>query len=84
MLEKFSSGAQRIISIAEALAFELNHPTVGSEHLLLSFLKLGDNTLAKELSKFKIDYYSFYPVIQNLYQEQEDNSLYVQYTFELN
>lgn len=83
MLEKFSSGAQRIISIAEALAFEFNHPSVGSEHLLLSFLKLGDNILAKELLKYKIDYYYFYPIIQNLYQEHDDNNLYVQYTFEL-
>lgn len=83
MLEKFSSGAQRIISIAEALAFEFNHPTVGSEHLLLSFLKLGDNILSKELLKYKIDYYSFYPIIQNLYQEQDNTNLYVQYTFEL-
>ena len=83
MLEKFSSGAQRIISLAEALAFEFNHSTVGSEHLLLAILKAKDNNLSKELNKSNIDYYTFYPQIRNLYSESQDNSLYVQYTFEL-
>lgn len=83
MLEKFSSGAQRIISLAEALAFEYNHPTVGSEHLLLSFLKCKDNVLAKELFKCNIDYYNFSEIVQDLYQESDDNNIYVQYTFEL-
>ena len=83
MLEKFSSGAQRIISLAEALAFEFNHSTVGSEHLLLAILKAKDNNLSKELNKSNIDYYTFYPQIRNLYSEAQDNSLYVQYTFEL-
>ena len=55
MLEKFSSGAQRIISLAEALAFEFSHQSVGSEHLLLSFLKCKDNLLSKELGKYGID-----------------------------
>lgn len=83
MLEKFSSGAQRIISLAEALAFEFNHPTVGSEHLLLSFLKCKDNLLTKELSKYNIDYLSLRDKVKNLYQGSDDTNIYVQYTFEL-
>lgn len=83
MLEKFSSGAQRIISLAEALAFEFSHQSVGSEHLLLSFLKCKDNLLSKELGKYGIDYLSLRDKIQNLYQEDDSDNLYVQYTFEL-
>ena len=83
MLEKFSSGAQRIISLAEALAFEFSHQSVGSEHLLLSFLKCKDNLLSKELGKYGIDYLSLRDRIQNLYQEDDSGNLYVQYTFEL-
>lgn len=82
MLEKFSTQSQRVISIAEALAFELNHPTVGSEHLLLSFLKCQDNILAKELKKADIDYLFFREKVEKLYTEEENN-IYVQYTFEL-
>ena len=63
MLEKFSSSAQRIISLCESLAFEFNHSSVGSEHLLLALLKSKDNTISKELSKYNIDYYTFYPQI---------------------
>ena len=82
MLDKFSSGAQRIISIAEALAFEFNHPSVGSEHLLLSFLKCKDNIISKELAKKDLDFFNFKSKIQSLYSEDED-SVYIQYTFEL-
>lgn len=83
MLEKFSSASQRIISLAEALAFEFNHPTVGSEHLLLSFLKCKDNQISKELNKLGIDFLSMKEKIRGLYQETDDNNIYVQYTFEL-
>lgn len=83
MLEKFSSASQRVISLAEALAFEFNHPAVGSEHLLLSFLKCKDNILNKELNKYGIDYLSLKEKIKNLYQDDDDNNIYVQYTFEL-
>lgn len=83
MLEKFSSASQRIISLAEALAFEFNHPTVGSEHLLLGFLKCKDNQISKELNKLGIDFLSMKEKIRGLYQESDDNNIYVQYTFEL-
>lgn len=82
MLDKFSSGAQRIISIAEALSFEFNHASVGSEHLLLSFLKCKDNIISKELGKKEIDYFNFKDKIKSLYEEDENN-IYIQYTFEL-
>ena len=50
MLEDFSSKAGKYIAIAESLAFDLGHCNVGSEHLLLSFLKLKDVKL-----DFKLD-----------------------------
>ena len=56
MLEDFSSKAGKYIAIAESLAFDLGHCNVGSEHLLLSFLKLKDNKLKQILEIYKVDY----------------------------
>ena len=56
MLEDFSSKAGKYIAIAESLAFDLGHCNVGSEHLLLRFLKLKDNKLKKLLEVYKLDF----------------------------
>ena len=55
MLDKFSSKAGKYIAIAESIAFDLGHCNVGSEHLLLSFLKI-DNKLKKELEKYSLNF----------------------------
>ena len=38
------------------MAFDLGHCNVGSEHLLLSFLKLKDNKLKQLLEEYKLDF----------------------------
>lgn len=55
MLEKFSLEAQRIISSAESLSFDLSHTSIGCEHFLLAILKIPDNILTIALEK--ISYY---------------------------
>ena len=42
MIANFSDKAQKIIAVAESIAFDFGHSSVGSEHLLLSFLKSYD------------------------------------------
>ena len=43
MLTKFDEQAQKAIVVGESIAFDLGHNNVGSEHLLLSLLKISDS-----------------------------------------
>lgn len=54
MLTKFDEQSQKAIVIAESLAFDFGHSNVGSEHLLLSLLKLQESKLKKLLQKYKV------------------------------
>ena len=49
MIANFSERAQKIIAVAESIAFDFGHSSVGSEHLLLSILKIKDNIVKKVL-----------------------------------
>ena len=51
MLNKFQEKAQKLIALAESIAFDLGQSNVGSEHLLLAFLKTKDNKLRNFLEK---------------------------------
>ena len=45
MLTKFDEQAQKAIVVGESIAFDLGHNNVGSEHLLLSLLKISNSKL---------------------------------------
>jgi len=79
-MEKFSVDAQKIISSCESIAFQLGHALVGSEHLLLAFLK-GDSIIAKELIKEKISFDNIYKKIKDLYPSN-NKPHYLEYTLE--
>ena len=49
MIINFCEKAQKIIAVAESIAFDFGHSSVGSEHLLLSFLKVKDTKVKKLL-----------------------------------
>ncbi|MBE5706717.1 MAG: hypothetical protein EGR78_07190, partial [Erysipelotrichaceae bacterium] len=49
MLREFDEQAQKAIVVAESLSFDFGHQNVGSEHLLLSLLKIHDNQLKRLL-----------------------------------
>jgi ATP-dependent Clp protease ATP-binding subunit ClpC len=51
----FTPRAQRILDEAAACAASLEHPTVGTEHLLLSLLKDREGTAARALERLGID-----------------------------
>ena len=49
LLREFDEQAQKAIVVAESLSFDFGHQNVGSEHLLLSLLKIHDNQLKRLL-----------------------------------
>ncbi len=51
MIKKFSDPAKRAVSASLESARELGHSCVGSEHLLLGLLSVGDTTVYKLLSE---------------------------------
>ena len=58
MVNKFSFSISKIFKTAEEEMFTLHHPYVGSEHLLLSLLKL-DKNIKKLASKYNLTYDKF-------------------------
>ena len=59
MFSKFSEDAQKALLIAKKEMASLNHPYVGSEHLLLAILSFSDSDLTQKLSEYNIDYKGF-------------------------
>ena len=55
MFGNFTEEARKVIVEAKEEMYELRHPYVGSEHLLLSILK-NDNSIAKRLKEYDLDY----------------------------
>ncbi|MFA5603665.1 MAG: ATP-dependent Clp protease ATP-binding subunit [Bacilli bacterium] len=55
MFGNFTEEARKIIVDAKEEMYELRHPYVGSEHLLLSILK-HDNSVAKRMKDYNLDY----------------------------
>ena len=58
MYNNFNYEISKIFKNAEYEMKELNHPYVGSEHLLLALLKNKD-TLSKKINEYGVDYESF-------------------------
>ena len=83
MLEDFSSKAGKYIAIAESLAFDLGHCNVGSEHLLLSFLKIKDSKLKKLLEIYKLDYEVVKKELLEVFPPSEELPFYMEYTSSL-
>ena len=83
MLEDFSSKAGKYIAIAESLAFDLGHCNVGSEHLLLSFLKLKDNKLKKLLEVYKLDFEIVKKELLEAFPSSDELPFYMEYTSSL-
>ena len=55
MLTKFDEQAQKAIVVGESIAFDLGHNNVGSEHLLLSLLKISNSKLKELVKKYNVD-----------------------------
>lgn len=83
MLEKFSLEAQKIIAIAESLAFDFASPFIGREHLFLSLLKTADTLLSIELKKEKITYQTVLADLTKGTIKDEEEVYFMEYTTSL-
>lgn len=80
MLNKFSEKSQKIIALAESVAFDLGHSNVGSEHLLLSFLKIKENKLKQSLEKQGITFDVVKEKVLLLFGKKSNKPFYMEYT----
>lgn len=80
MLTKFNEQAQKAIVISESIAFDLGHNNVGSEHLLLSILKMSDSKLRKLLKRKKIDEKMIQEDIIRLFGKNDSQPFYMEYS----
>ena len=80
MLNKFQDKAQKIIALAESIAFDLSQSNVATEHLLLSFLKIKDNKLRSLLEKEGITYDLIRDEVIELFGKKPNKPFYMEYT----
>jgi len=56
MFDKFTNRAKQVVKLAKKEAQRLNHNYLGTEHLLLGLLKLGQGIAVNVLRNFSVDY----------------------------
>lgn len=56
MFDKFTNRAKQVIKLAKKEAQRLNHNYLGTEHILLGLLKLGQGIAVNVLRNFNLDY----------------------------
>lgn len=80
MLTKFDEQSQKAIVIAESLAFDFGHSNVGSEHLLLSLLKLQESKLKNLLQKYDVTDEVIEEDIKRLFGQNDEQPFYLEYS----
>lgn len=80
MINKFQDKAQRMIALAESIAFDLGQSSVGTEHLLLAFCKSKDNKLKNLLEKEGITYDTLKEDIISLFGKKANKPFFMEYT----
>ena len=83
MLSKFNEKAQKIVAVSESIAFDFGHVSVGSEHLLLAFLKVKDSKLRMILSAYSITYEKIKDQVIALFGKKDTQPYYMEYTSSL-
>ena len=80
LLREFDEQAQKAIVVAESLSFDFGHQNVGSEHLLLSLLKIHDNQLKRLLQKYDVNDTAVEEDIKRLFGTNDDQPFYMEYS----
>lgn len=80
MLTQFHKKAQKAIVIAESIAFDMGHNSVGSEHLLLALLKMKDCAFSQVLKEHHVDDKMIYDDIVRLFGEKDIQPFYMEYS----
>ena len=79
MFGNFEEEARKVIEVAKKEMYELNHPYVSSEHLLLAILK-GDNVVSRKLKEYGVDYIAFKEKIIKIIGKGSKHSKWFLYT----
>lgn len=79
MFGNFEEEARKVLVNAKKEMYELNHPYVSSEHLLLAILK-GDNEISDKLKSFNLDYNRFKEEVINIIGKGSKHSEWFLYT----
>lgn len=79
MFSEFTEEARKIIEMAKEEMYELKHPYVGSEHLLLAILK-NNNLVSKKLKEYNVYYDKVKEEIVSTIGEGSKNSEWFLYT----
>lgn len=66
MFDKFTNRAKQVIKLAKKEALRLNHNYLGTEHLLLGLLKLGQGIAVNVLRNLNLDYESARAEVERL------------------
>ncbi len=66
MFDKFTNRAKQVIKLAKKEAQRLNHNYLGTEHVLLGLLKLGQGIAVNVLRNFNLDYETIHAEIERL------------------
>ena len=79
MFGNFEEEARKVLVNAKKEMYELNHPYVSSEHLLLAILK-GNNEISEKLKSFDLDYNRFKDEIIKIIGKGSKHSEWFLYT----
>ncbi len=79
MKNNFSSEVKKILKTAEREMYDLNHPYVGSEHMLLGILKISEN-LKTLLNSYNLTYEKFKSELINVVGSSRKKSEIALYT----
>ncbi len=66
MFDKFTNRAKQVIKLAKKEAQRLNHNYLGTEHVLLGLLKLGQGIAVNVLRNLNLDYESVRAEVERL------------------
>lgn len=80
MLSRFNEKVQKSIALAESLAFDFGHNSVGTEHLLLALLKIKESKLRVILEEHHLTYEIFKEELLNLFGSKPTQPFYMEYT----
>ena len=80
MFSKFSEEAQKSLLLAKSEMMKLNHPYVGSEHLLLAILSNKNNSVTKRLNKYNVTYDKFHDEIVRIMGIGSKSTMWYLYT----
>ena len=79
MLNKFDDKSQKIIALSESIAFDFSVSDIGTEHLLLAFLKVKDNKLRTLLEKEGVTFESVKSDILALFGKKNQKPYFMEY-----